>query len=82
MVLFLGQNWHRKLRGKKILKKQKITFFWKISLFFFEINEENIKKVGSIPDNGGIVKANKIPFQENLGKIFSQNLGQKIPKNI
>ena len=62
-----------------------LAHFWFQFFFFFlffEINEENIKKVRSIPDNKGIIKANKIPFQENLGKIFSQNLGQKIPKNI
>ena len=37
MVLFLGQNW-----GRELMKKQKITFFWKIQLFFLAINAENI----------------------------------------
>ena len=78
MVLFLGQNW-----GRELMKKQKITFFWKIQLFFLAINAENIlKSLPHILDNVGIIQANKIPFQENLGELFSQDLGQKIPKNI
>ena len=82
-MCFLGKTCVQKLQKNE--KKNFLGNFCNTNCLFFEINKRLEEKDFSHNldnTNIGVTQAKRFLLQEHLSKIWGQNQGQKLPKNV